>query len=558
MTSRFNNLIIGADGSAINGVPSELLDNIYFNTQGSAFFGENAGNGLNEETNQNNTYIGTNSGSSSLGKSSYFNTFIGANSGKDIGNNSSSNIIIGTNKNTEQNQQFIISIGLENYTCSHSLTYGQNNSNIGNSNIVSGNDNNVQGDDILIFGTQNTLNIDKSIVIGHDNNIDMQGYSNCTIIGNGLTLNSNYNLNIHNTFVKHDNFENCETIFIGFDNKYDHIKTAIGFDKNNIEFENIINTSNDDVDLYINKGLSTNNIILGSLTSNKFLSLGISSNITSNIQYYLPDYPETTSNMFLTLKDDGEMFWKNVELEQPIMTTDELAVGSSNLYFNNTLFDERFTVNISDISLDNIQNGINNNYIKNGIYNRDLVIFGTLTVNKLRVLGINMKQDTTLDNYINNLVESQIFSLEKTLNDNVSFLNTKLETVENNTCNYIENVSNNTRLFIKTENSSLHDVTNLPYNLSLYTNIKYRSFNVSILKEKILEYSLIINVSYKGIRVVNVDYQILYSLFHINTITTYISNIVYGVSIVDNKIGFYNNMITLTILPEYEITMISF
>ena len=117
MTSRFNNLIIGADGSAINGVPSELLDNIYFNTQGSAFFGENAGNGLNEETNQNNTYIGTNSGSSSLGKSSYFNTFIGANSGKDIGNNSSSNIIIGTNKNTEQNQQFIISIGLENYTC---------------------------------------------------------------------------------------------------------------------------------------------------------------------------------------------------------------------------------------------------------------------------------------------------------------------------------------------------------------------------------------------------------------------------------------------------------
>lgn len=555
MALRSNNSGIGADGTAINGVPRDLLNNITFNTYGSAFFGENAGSGLSEETNRNNTYIGTNSGSSLLTKASYFNTFIGANSGKNIGNNSSSNIIIGTNHNGLQNQQFTISIGLENYTRSQSLTYGHNNINNGQNNVIAGKDNNLQGNDILTLGDRNTLKIDKSIVIGNDNNIENTeyGHSNCTIIGHDISLYSNYNLNIDNTFVKYDDFEVSETIFIGFDNKYDHIKTVIGYDQSSIEIENILNSCNNDISLYVHKGLIANNIALGSITSNNSISLGITSNITSNVQYYLPDYPESTHNMFLTLKDDGEMFWKHLQIGSSILTTDDLPEGSTNLYFNDTAFDERFEMKTSDISLDNIQNGVNNNYIKNGIFNRDLVIFGTLTVNKLRVLGVNMKQDTTFDKYINNLVESKVFEIEKTIDDNVSLLNTKI----NNTSNYIEEVSNNTRFFIKTNFSSLHDIGLLPYSSSVYTNIRYRSFNISLTKNNILEYSLTINVNYNGIIVTDINYQILYTQNNLNTLIKYVSNIVVGLSILDNKIGFYNNTITLSIVSGYEITMMS-
>jgi len=530
MSSRVN-ATIGADGTAINGVPSELINNIYFNSYGSSFFGEKAGDGLSEE-NKNNTFVGFNSGSSELNIISYYNTFIGVNAGKNVGNNSSNNIVVGTNNNRNQNQKYIITVGLENKTLSGSLTFGHFNENSGYENIVT--------------GQHNTLIANNSIVVGNNNYINnSENHSNCTIIGHDISLHSNYNLNIDNTFVKYDDLEDSETLFIGFDNKYDNFKTAIGFQKNSADLHNILNTCNNDICLYVNQGIYANNISIGDITSNSSIFLGVTSNITTNIQYYLPDYPENTHNMFLTLKEDGEMYWKHLQIGSTILTTDDLPEGKNNLYFNH------------DISLDDIQNGVNNNYIKNGIYNRDLVIFGTLTVNKLRVLGVNMKQDTTFDNYLNNLVDSKVFEIEKSLDDNVSFLNTKLEIIDANASNYVNNIANNTRFFIKTLSSSLYDIADLPYNLSQYQNIRYRTFNVSLIKNNILEYSLVINVHYNGNIVQNVDYQILFTQNNMNTINKYINNIVYGYTIVENIIGFYNNMITITVKSGYEITMMS-
>jgi hypothetical protein len=589
---------IGADGNPIFSLPN-LENNISFLNL-SVIIGENSGSGIDVNSlyqNELNTFLGQNSGELIL--NSYLNTFIGANAGDKI-NQGSNNIIIGKTSG-EINSYDIISIGSNNVTSYNSISVGNNIHNNGVENCIFGKNNNFQGHNNICTGNDNTFWTNNSIIFGNDNGIDGFGIdtSNIVIIGNGnlnssnedytkllesqpvligneLIQNTGFVVNIRDTFIKYDDYLENEIVFIGLNRKYESSSTAIGFDDSDIESSNLFQSSNTNIDLFVKHGIQSSHLTLtnkfitideyldssnssntsSNITSNissKSITLSIPDNLTSNIQYILPNFSYDNHNMFLSVDDEGVMNWKKVDVQ--ISSTDDIPVGSNNLYFNDEIFNNK----LNSISLDDIQNGVNNTYIKNGIYNKDLVVFGTLTVNKLRVLGVNMTQDATFDDYINNIVNAKVIEWETTISNSVSILDNKIDTVAENLTNYVDNITNNTRWFLETtESSTILNISKIGFQINFYNNeMQNRTFNVSLTKNDTLQLSFCIIVNYFDTTVYSIAYQLMYANKYAGQITKFQTNIIHGIKTDGNSISFYSNMIDITLAHGYSITIMS-
>jgi len=202
---------------------------------------------------------------------------------------------------------------------------------------------------------------------------------------------------------------------------------------------------------------------------------------------------------------------------------------------------------------------VNNTYIKNGIYNKDLVVFGTLTVNKLRVLGVNMTQDATFDDYINNIVNAKVIEWETTISNSVSILDNKIDTVAENLTNYVDNITNNTRWFLETtESSTILNISKIGFQINFYNNeMQNRTFNVSLTKNDTLQLSFCIIVNYFDTTVYSIAYQLMYANKYAGQITKFQTNIIHGIKTDGNSISFYSNMIDITLAHGYSITIMS-
>lgn len=446
---------------------SSVTNNISFDFQ-SAILGEYAGKDLKIGNNSlssfelqrnfYNVFLGYKAGQNSI--NSIKNIFIGSETGINL--NGSNNIIIGKNIDIGLSEYSynVISIGDDNRTSTYSITIGGGNKNIGFQNILLGKNNNIKGDYNTAIGNDNTLfgnsniafgnntlsNIEGSIIFGNNN--DFANKYNSILIGNSLNTNSNFNINIGDTLLRFDNYYDNEILFLGIENKYNSnaLNIAVGFldkDISNLDRFIINNASNNDVNsLYVKSGIYTDKITIGNYdTSNITISL-IPPNISniaylpySNFTYTLPLYiPNTDSNIYLTTNSNGEMSWKNFDdiygnnkfLNLSLNSTDQLKEGTSNLYYKSYLvdarvdsrvsatfrdkfslyFDDNYNKKLLELNLDSISNGTSNRYIYNGVYNQDLHVFGTLTVNKLQVIGTDIKNENNLNSYIKNMVEN--------------------------------------------------------------------------------------------------------------------------------------------------------
>lgn len=469
--------IILADGTSRFGV-SSITDNLQFDYE-STIIGEYAGYNMRSSTsfaNYGNTFVGYKSGTNA--SMSQNNTFIGHESAINF-DKGENNIIVGkelANKLSNGSYRLIstydiVSIGINNKTTDNSISIGHANINNGTLNTIIGKNNDIHGDSMHCLGNYNylTQNSD-SICIGNSNGsafVISQG-SNAIIIGNnnltdsnkdftellasrpiliGNNLNHcNYTINIGNLLTKYDNYIDNETVFIGSYGKYSSncVPVAIGFTDNEITCNySFFESSNANASLYAKGGVYTDKLIIGSFSDYNSISFGLSSNITSNISYIFPDIPSNPRNMFLTTQNNGELYWNHIDLDSK--TSDDLKEGDSNLFYNTSRFDSRFEDRLSYVTLDQIGNGITNSFIKNGIYNRDLVVFGCLTVNKLRVLGVNMKTDTTFENYIENLITAKMLKWD----ENITTINNKIETITEDLTNMIITYDTNMSNYIK-------------------------------------------------------------------------------------------------------------
>lgn len=402
----------------------------------STIIGLNAGiNLLLEKETSRNVFLGTNTGQYS--STPYENIFIGYDAGKYIlkGDN---NIIIGReiDTGTINNIANILSLGFFNKTLDNSITIGDNNCNIGYLNFIGGKSNIIYGSNDIVIGNKNTIGGNYNIISGFSNTISSNNnivigsnnyaYGNQLLIGNNLLNNNSYNINIDNTLIKYSGSNN-QLLFIGNGNKYDNnrgISVAIGYkidDKNTLlNYDATLKTSsNIRPSLYVKDGIYTDSLILS--TSNEYnIYITGASNLTSNVIYKIPQIPDDTTNIYLSTSNNGELYWTKAIAENLTGTinSDQVFEGSSNYYYDEFRFINSFNNNFNRITLDDISNGTSNKYIKNGIYNQDLMVFGTLTVNKLQVLGIDIKNNSAnnFNGYIGNLVSN-------TSNDLINIIN---------------------------------------------------------------------------------------------------------------------------------------
>jgi hypothetical protein len=303
----------GTDGS---------LNYINLDSKKSIIIGENAGEKIlvsNTSNNEFNVLIGNNVIKN--GNHVKESVIIGYGMCKNI-NNGEKNVLIGYDDTEREfkNINNVISIGYLNII----------NSNINNN---------------LIYGNNNKILSENSILIGNNNNI----YSDNNIyIGNNLI--ENCKLNIDDTIIK----SNENYIYIGA-NPSD--KVLIGHDirDNNIN-ENLSSIN-------VKNGLQTDKISINNVTLK-------SPNISSNIEYILPNNNINNSNEYLlSIKNNKELYWKDYN-------------------------------SLSIKSLDDISNGNKNKYITDNIYNNNLTIKGLLTVHTLNVIG-NTPYITNQDLYNN-------------------------------------------------------------------------------------------------------------------------------------------------------------
>lgn len=533
----------------------------------SVIVGENSGKSINLSTesivrNYYNTFIGYNSGRNSA--VTLENTFIGFEAGTNI-QYGSNNILIGKNYN---NQQLIrlydaISLGTNNRPGNGSIVCGTSNLDYGNNNIFLGLENLSQNSyHTTHVGTNNTTyNLNDSIILGNDNIIKSDTINNDIIvlgnhnifsnidttnllssspifIGHSLYESCNYTVNIDDTFLKYDNYINREIIQFGPGGKYYdgcNIQMSIGFAKDEInDLDEFIDNSSNYNSLYVKSGIYTDSLSIGSYenVSNYNISISVTSNLTSNIEYILPDYPHV-KNPVLSTNENGEMFWKQVDISNN--TTDSLRQGTSNLYYNQSLvdarmsatfynkFEQEFTFKMSQYNTDNIVIGTSNKFIENGIFNSDMYIFGTLTVNRLRVLGVDVKNDFGINDYINDIVNTSIDKIDKRidhLDDTLqSYIDIVSATPFNDVIkNYIDSAAtvaavdaiadvtssvNELNYIQKTilQNdviSEVIDITNIPYKNDV-NGINYvKTFDICISNESddILEYSICAIMTY--------------------------------------------------------------
>lgn len=363
-------------------------------------------------------------------------------------NNGIYNIILGKN-NDVLGEKNIIS-GYENINNGlNNISFGYNNNIIGNKNIIYGTENNISGFNSIFIGNNNIVqsNIDNSLIFGNNNFCNS---NNVILIGFDLNnSNINYSLNIADTICNYKN-EEKNILFLGLNSN--NFSSAIGYTTDDISnIENKIN-SNEKHSLYIKDGIYTNkitlennylinnsnldensNIIIDIIQSNNYITLTANSNITKSINYILPSIPINTSNIFLSTKDTGELYWDNItkyttnintNTNINISNSDYIKEGTSNLYFTNNRFNINFDNRLNylypngfnNINLDNIINGTSNKYITNNVYPENLLITGTLTVGKLQVLGIDFGKKN-----INDILNDTI-ALQQEIKDNSNFI----------------------------------------------------------------------------------------------------------------------------------------
>ena len=456
-------------------------NNVYLSFDyNSTVVGENSGKSLflfTEALNRNyfNTFYGYRSGQySSIATN---NIFIGYDAGRYV-QICSNNILIGANysDNSFKTLYDVLAIGYNNNPSYNSIYIGNSNSDSGYNNVLIGDNNNGQNvSDIVCIGNQNDLlNITNSILIGNKNITGTtQEADNVIVIGNNNLTNSTINytdllnsnpiiigtnindsqsceftINIGETYCKYDNYVDNELLYLGGKSKYknDFISSTFGFQYNEINLidslynlqqsNNYLESSNFKItpsSIYAKYGIFTDKISLGSfpsdtseLMSNYSITLYNSSNLTSNIRYIIPDYPDIES-AFLSYEDGGNLVWKKINIKE--YNTDKISQGTSNLYYNPVLVDARidanyarlfqtnFELKMSQINTDNINLGSNNKFITNGIINSDLYVFGTLTVNRLQVLGVDLDKKMTLNEYIDDILQETSNTIFNTINE---------------------------------------------------------------------------------------------------------------------------------------------
>lgn len=517
----------------------------------SVIIGENSGKSLNLSAggivrNYYNTFVGYGAGKNS--STTLRNTFIGFDAGTNV-QNGSNNILLGKNYT---NQQLIklydaIAVGSENNPGNSSILIGTSNMDYGYNNIIFGKHNDIEKSyDLAIIGMNNiTCNISDSFIIGNDNLIECEDVnSNIILIGNdnhfsainsenllssspiliGHSLYqdaSNFTINIGNTFLKYDNYINREIVNIETKSKYTcNVPVAIGFETEDINIlDKFIEESSNQLSLYVHSGIHADFISFGSYdnVSNFNISISASSNLTSNIEYILPDYPDV-NNVVLSTDESGKMFWRQIDLSD--RTTDTLKQGTSNLYYNEQLvdarlkatfydkFDSEFSLKMSQYNTDNIIIGTSNKFIENGIVNSDMYIFGTLTVNRLRVLGVDIKNDFGINDYIQDIVNTSIGALDDKIDDLNTTVSTYIDIVANTPLNdlikqYINTEISKKELFWQKDftTDSFTDVSDIHFKNSIENTDLFRVFDIFVYDiDDITQYSLSVVLSYNSLK----------------------------------------------------------
>ena len=234
---------------------SQYIDLINFE---SVIIGKDAGiNIYNGLDNDYNVFVGTNSGKYSEDVNN--SILIGWSAGMNI-ISGQKNIIIGNDNNYDiNNLNNMLSIGYDNNTKEYNITIGYNNNNNGINNNILGQDNNIDGYNNNLYGKNNILagnsnnliginnniiNISDSIIIGNDNvdiydinkekiiilgnnnikDISRENYENYINskpihIGYDLYNNENYIMNIGNTIIKYNDYNELNILLLGLNNK---------------------------------------------------------------------------------------------------------------------------------------------------------------------------------------------------------------------------------------------------------------------------------------------------------------------------------------------------
>lgn len=579
-----NNILATGYSRYTGGVNTEYIK---FDNQ-STVIGESAGKSLYLYTdtlvgNYYNTFLGFNAGKNSI--QSFGNVYIGYQAGMNI-ENGTNNIVLGHEYDNGYtiSTNDIISIGMDNITSTNSMSIGSSNFNSGYNNVILGKLNDsLNTNNVICIGNENVYsNIDNSVIIGHDNNIISKQSNNSNIIilgnnnikneqidydkllsanpiliGNDLNIsNNNFVINIGNTFLKYDNYSNIELICLGEGvGKYgsNSLHTAIGFSWNNSNNSNTNEIYNLDTyiqssnailsSVYINNGLFTDSLTLGSYEmissniGNYTVTLVSASNLTSNVVYSIPDYPDMSSynDFVLSTNTNGNMYWKKADFLAG--TTDSIRQGTSNLYYNSALVDARidakfynnfdlnFQNKISTLNLDTITNGTSNKYISNGTYNRDLMIFGTLTVNRLRVLGVDVNNESQYTNYMTSLLNN-----DSNMSNYIRLNDIKMTSTSNNITQYVTTLNNQmsnyvSSLAIKGEwlndiNALNASITNIDNSMSNYVELNNID-NISTVNEWFNNLTVINN------RVTNVDTNLNNNIVNSsNQLLNYINDII--------------------------------
>lgn len=439
-----------------------------------------------------NTFIGHKAGQNVL--TSVNNVYIGNETG--INTNGSNNIVLGTNSNKGV-QEFVfnsISIGKGNTIATDGMIFGNANKNDGDNivvgrgqdvkgknNILAGFSSSVVGNKSVSLGSDNSTSSHRSITIGNDifddslgasnyiaigNNIyidDTMSGSNYILIGNGLSNSNSHSMNIGDTIIRYDSGRN-DVLFLGLDGKYERngsnkLRTVIGSTQSNMPFIESFIGGSSNFNTYIQGGIYTDGISIGKFNNNDLsITLRLPSpgdsdvrafNTTSNaIVYTLPELPDQlgdSENAVLSSTKDGVLYWID-DYTSLIKNTDQIAQGTSNLYYSANIVDQRvdarvnanfrdkfspsfdidYNKKIKLLNLDTISNGTSNRHIQNNVYDRDLFVFGTLTVSKLQVLGINVKDEQNMNDYF----KSMVFNTSNDLMDTISVLVKRIEELE--------------------------------------------------------------------------------------------------------------------------------
>ena len=452
--------------------------------------------------------------------------------------------------------------------------------------MIYGHGNRVTKNENILIGHDNiTSNILHSIVIGKNN--FLQNTVDYINIGNNLIY--PYKINIGDTFLKYSS-SNDDMIFLGLQSN-NITSTAIGFSNTEIEFpSNFPYISPNKHSLYVKNGTYTDKLTIGKFDSsniNKYsISLKCPFEMTSNVEYILPKFPENYKDMFLTTDDHGIMSWKEVDVRAQID---------------------------NNLDLDKIRNGTSNQYIKNGVYKSNLHVDGLLVVNKLQVLGTditnyntqyNQQYNANMSNYTMNEIDEKIAYLrniyDEQIENMISNIQSLIEEIEvpngvitnlytdkvilkdPDTQKTVNILFQNNELVFESDgvrlnvfgsqrilnqhiwmffslSSAQFDITDIPFlsnienaNFSKVLYVSIRSTEI----ENIVIYSVMLILDFNSSKVIqNVSFHILYSYYPCDTLTyDFIANILF---LSNNTIEINENNINVELSNDNQITMMA-